>query len=222
MKIRAGFLQFEPVFRDIERNVDTISRMLFDESFDLIVLPELCSTGYLFLSKEEVEPLAEGAEGILGTALTKIAKRKNAVIVAGFAEKAADGKVYNSAMTVTADGVISVYRKAHLFYRETLSFDRGDTPFEAFDTGLGYRLGGDDLFRLDVPRVDAESGPHGSERGRTSRQPGPSLLPGCDDVTIARESRVLDHSQPYRRGGTKWGCALVHGEESGYEPAGYP
>jgi len=44
----AAALQTEPVFGDVARNLDTLEEQLADVKADLIVLPELCSTGYSF------------------------------------------------------------------------------------------------------------------------------------------------------------------------------
>ncbi|MCK5879895.1 MAG: acyltransferase, partial [Holophagae bacterium] len=85
MKVKAGFLQFQPVFGNIGQNVRTITAMLRDRDFDLMVLPELCTTGYQFISRDEVLSLSEPADGELGQALLELAKEKSSVIVAGFA-----------------------------------------------------------------------------------------------------------------------------------------
>ena len=66
--------------------------------FDLVVLLELCTSGYQFISREEVQKLSETVPDEPGTQrLLRISHRKNAYIAAGIAEKAGD-KYYNSAL----------------------------------------------------------------------------------------------------------------------------
>ena len=140
MKLKAGFLQFQPVFGEIRQNVRAIEALLREREFDLMVLPELCTTGYQFLSREEALSLSEPANGELGQTLLALAREKQGVVVAGFAERHGD-ELFNSAMTVGPSGLLSVYRKAHLFFKEKEFFSPGNRPFVPVDTGLGYRLG---------------------------------------------------------------------------------
>jgi len=81
--MRVGFVQFNPVFGEkklnIKRSVTLIGRM----NADLLVLPELCNTGYLFISKDEVEDLAEEIpNGPTIRAWQNIAESKEVYLVA--------------------------------------------------------------------------------------------------------------------------------------------
>ena len=71
---------------------------------DLIVLPELCMSGYQFTSKEEVTVLAEEApHGPTTQRLIALARERSMVIVAGLPER--DGAyLYNSAVIVGPSG----------------------------------------------------------------------------------------------------------------------
>jgi predicted amidohydrolase len=51
--MRAGFYQYDVKNGDIEHNLRIIEESLADQNFELLVLPELCTSGYLFASKEE-------------------------------------------------------------------------------------------------------------------------------------------------------------------------
>lgn len=138
--MKVGFLQFNPKFGEVEYNVEKVLEMLSETSFDLIVLPELFNTGYLFTSRSEVSDLAEEVpEGYTCKKLIDFAIEKNVFIVAGLAEKCS-GKLYNSAVIIGSNGLIGVYRKAHLFNREKLFFDVGDSEFNVYDIGLA-RIG---------------------------------------------------------------------------------
>jgi len=62
---KVGFVQNNPIFGETERNVRRALELASTVEADLLVLPELFNTGYLFTTKEEVERLAEPLDGIL-------------------------------------------------------------------------------------------------------------------------------------------------------------
>ncbi len=131
MKIQVA--QFCPRLLDKTYNIEKINNIISDSDADIIVLPELATTGYFFTSREEVEKYAETTEEGTYTKWQQIAKEKDIIIVAGFAEKAGD-KLFNSAAVIFPDEEYSsVYRKTHLFYKERFCFDKGDTGFEVID-----------------------------------------------------------------------------------------
>jgi predicted amidohydrolase len=129
--MKAGYIQTSPVFGDKQGNFQQVSSLIHNISVDLLVLPELFATGYAFVSKDEVEALAE--EGGRETAgfLKQLSHQTGAVIVAGFIEKD-KRNFYNSAMMVRDDHVIGIYRKIHLFNEEKRWFTPGDKPFEVY------------------------------------------------------------------------------------------
>lgn len=126
--INISVVQFTPVFGKRQDNLGAIVKMLGDLETDIIVLPELCTTGYSFLSREEAVKAAEGRDGETIATFKKLAEKLGAVIVAGFVEKEGD-KVYNAALAALPDGQVKIYRKTHLFYKETVCFDQGDSGF---------------------------------------------------------------------------------------------
>ena len=87
---------------------------------DVIVLPELVTSGYVFESAEEAAAVAIAPDHALFEQWA--AEAAGAVVVGGFAERGDDGLVYNSAAVVDQSGVIGVYRKVHLWDREKLWF----------------------------------------------------------------------------------------------------
>ena len=133
--MRIGVYQSQPVFGDVESNIEQVLHDLPKGSADLWVLPELFNTGYQFVSKEEVEDLAEEIPGgKTCRAMMDLATRLGAVLVFGMAERAPRG-CYNSAAVVGPQGFVGVYRKIHLFSEETELFHPGDTDFRVFDVG---------------------------------------------------------------------------------------
>lgn len=71
------------------------------ENARLVVLPELCDTGYVFRDAAEARALASPADGnpTLGR-WQALAAQFSVVIAGGFCEVAGDGILYNSAAAV--------------------------------------------------------------------------------------------------------------------------
>jgi len=139
--MRVGFLQFQPVLCDVEENIDRISKMIEkSDSFDLLVIPELANSGYVFVDKEELEQTAEAIpNGIFVNKLEEIAKEKDGYLVSGICEKKGD-LFFNSSVLIGPEGYISTYRKIHLFDREKLFFEPGNGPFDIFEI-RGAKIG---------------------------------------------------------------------------------
>jgi len=146
--MRIGFYQFSPVFGDVEANRGKIAEVLKGAQADLLVLPELATSGYLFTGREEVEALAEPIPGPTTEFLQQIARESGMHIVIGLPERSGDA-LYNSAALVGPQGVVAHYRKAHLFYEEKLYFQPGDTDFpicKVRDAKVGLLICYDHMF----------------------------------------------------------------------------
>lgn len=127
--VRIAALQTAPVLGEVAHNVATIRRLAEECRCDLLVIPELASTGYFFLERNELLGLAEEPEnGTFCCWVREHAAHYNRVVVAGFAEREGD-RCYNSALIALPDGSRFVYRKTHLFYKEHSVFEPGDTGF---------------------------------------------------------------------------------------------
>ncbi len=140
MKRTVGFLQFAPRKGDPAWNIARIEQLAAGLRFDLLVLPELCTTGYQFHDRDHLDTLAEPVDGPFSEFLGELSIRHGGTIVGGFAEKTVEG-TFNSALTVTPDGRRYVYRKAHLFDREKDLFLPGDSSFEPIDIGWECPVG---------------------------------------------------------------------------------
>ena len=57
--MKVGFVQNNPIFGDIKNNLARALGVLADENADLFVLPELFTTGYQFINREEAWDFAE-------------------------------------------------------------------------------------------------------------------------------------------------------------------
>ena len=112
-----------------KQNLEKISKMTNNCRTDLLVLPELCTSGYLFTSKQEMESISSTSDGRIPIFFKQMAKREDTAIVAGFLEK--DGEqFYNSQICVDPSGAQTIYRKIHLFLNEKDLFSAGDSGFK--------------------------------------------------------------------------------------------
>jgi predicted amidohydrolase len=187
--MKAGFVQFDPIFGEVNKNIENVVRLTENLSADLIVLPEFFNTGYLFTSRQEAEALAEIIpDGPTTKALCDIARRKKIHLVGGLIEKAND-RLYNAAVLVSPQGYLGTYRKVHLFNEETLWFAPGNKGFEIFDIGL-CKLGIMICFDWIFPEAMRTLALKGAE---VICHPANLVLPFCQDAMITRclENRVF-------------------------------
>jgi predicted amidohydrolase len=127
-------------------------RTALDAGAKLIVLPELCTSGYVFGSKREAASAAIGADDPILVEWAEIARADGAVVVAGFCERGGSGQLYNSAVVLAAGEPVAVYRKTHLWDREKLIFTPGSEAPPVVDTHLG-RLGVLICYDLEFPEM---------------------------------------------------------------------
>jgi predicted amidohydrolase len=137
--MQVGYVQTEPRFGDIVGNRERALAQLEEAPGDLLVLPELFTTGYRFVSAEELRALAEPADGPTVAAIRAHCRERGRWVVGGFAERTEHG-VYNAAFVVGPEGLLGVYRKVHLFHEEKRWFLPGDRGFPVWDLGP-VRLG---------------------------------------------------------------------------------
>jgi predicted amidohydrolase len=137
--VRVGFYQFTPTFGEVQTNLNRITAALWTVVADVIVLPELATSGYLFLTQEEIQAVAEPVPGPTTDRLQRLAQKSGSCFVVGLAERSGDD-IYNSAVLVGATGVMGTYRKAHLFYEEKHFFRPGNLGFPLFEVA-GAKVG---------------------------------------------------------------------------------
>jgi N-carbamoylputrescine amidase len=132
-------IQMRPEMGQTQENIAhslQLIRRAHQQGAQLIVLPELCNSGYMFASRSEAFALSETIDGVTLQAWLAIAQELGITLVAGFAER--DGKqLFNSAVLVGPDGLIGCYRKLHLWGEENLFFERGNLQVPVFSTPLG-------------------------------------------------------------------------------------
>jgi len=138
--VRIGCCQIEPKVGRKQENVE--KTILFAEEAaeggaDIILLPELANTGYVFETRSEAFELSEEVpKGETVQAWESFARKQKAYLVAGISERE-EGRLYNSSVLIGPDGYIGKYRKLHLWDREKLFFEPGDLGLPIFHTPFG-------------------------------------------------------------------------------------
>ncbi|MBC8180468.1 acyltransferase [candidate division KSB1 bacterium] len=187
--MRIGLLQFNIAFGKKDRNFETVTHLIKNESADLWVFPELFNTGYLFTSQDEVENLSEDIpNGVTTEFLKKLSNENNCTIVAGLAEKDKN-HFYNSAVVVKEGKVIGFYRKIHLFDNEKKWFAPGNLPFQVWDIGTA-KIGVMICFDWIFPEATRTLALRGAD---IICHPSNLVLPFCQDAMVTRciENRVF-------------------------------
>ena len=186
--MKLGFLQFNPVFGDKNKNLAAVEKLLEGIDADLIVLPELFNTRYTFLNKAELTDLSEPATGPLYDFMLKLARKYKCAFAYGFAEKDND-LLYDSMALVSPDGLIEVYRKIHLFFEEKKFFQPGDTGFHVFEY-KNVKLGMLICFDWIYPEAMRTLAVKGAQ---IILHPANLVTPYCPDAMITRalENRVF-------------------------------
>jgi predicted amidohydrolase len=153
--VRVACCQFSPDVESPERGQviarEAIGAAIADGA-QIVVLPELCNSGYAFRSADEAEAAAVPRDGELLRGWSEEAGRGDALVIGGFCERAPDGKLYNSCALVDGDGVTAVYRKLHLWGDEPNWFSSGAEPAPVIDTRYG-RIGLAVCYDIEFPEL---------------------------------------------------------------------
>ncbi len=138
--VAVAVVQTEPVIGDVAGNLARIADAVTPAAADgarLVVLPELCITGYMFDDRSEALALAEEIPGgPSAQVLVELAQDLGVHLVAGFAERDGDA-LFNSSILTGPHGYVGRYRKVHLWDNENTIFTPGDVGLPVFDTDLG-------------------------------------------------------------------------------------
>ncbi len=187
--MRIGFLQFAPIFGNKEKNLELLVNTLKKTNPlpEVLVLPELAFTGYTFINKKEAVLLSEEIPGELSNGLLDISKKHNIAISAGFLER--NGKnIFNSALFITPQGILDIYRKVHLFYNEKDIFEPGKNLniFEYKGVKFGQLVCFDWLFPEAMRTLTLKG-------AQVILHLSNLVLPYCQDAMITRsiENRVF-------------------------------
>jgi omega-amidase len=128
MKIAA--LQMDIAWEDRQSNYDKVEKyasQAADQGADLLVLPEMFSTGF------SMNPgvTAEDPDGPTACFIRELAQKRKIGVVGGLVLKAANGRGKNCALAVDRNGEdLALYSKCHLFsfLEEEKHHEAGDGP----------------------------------------------------------------------------------------------
>lgn len=152
---RVVCVQLAPVVGALDDNCDAMLAAVaavLARGGDVIVLPELATSGYVFASKQEAASVAITPRHEVFARVAAELAGSAAVCAFGFAEMDGTGTLYNSAAVVDASGVRVVYRKTHLWDTEKLVFTAGSDAPPVLQTDVGV-LGLLICYDLEFPEM---------------------------------------------------------------------
>ncbi len=117
--MKIGYIQFAPCLGAVQNTFKKLDELIAKcEGADLLVLPELCNSGYNLKTKEMAWEVSEEIEkSIFVEYLHNKCVTNKCYIVSGFAERC-NGRIYNTSILMGPEGFIGKYRKLHLFMKE--------------------------------------------------------------------------------------------------------
>ena len=140
MKYKAAAIQYEPTQFKKENNISSLLKFCENAAkagSKLIVTPEMGTTGYCFLNREEIEPLVESIPGPTTDKFYEISKKYDCYIVIGFPEVDKETNLYyNSAVLIGPEGIIGKHRKSHSYIAEPKWSAPGQEHL-VYDTKIG-------------------------------------------------------------------------------------
>lgn len=140
-------LQFKPKRGAVVENRARLVPMIRAASqagASLIVLPEMCTSGYVFADKESVLGLCESRDGETFQVFQSLATELDITLAFGWPEVEGDsGSLYNAATVCFPQSGPLFYRKRYLYEADTTWAEPGNTPYPRWKTreGLEATLG---------------------------------------------------------------------------------
>lgn len=134
--------QFAPELLNVESNLQTATELVFDAArrgAQVIVLPELCMSGFTLNNRREAALCAQRKDGYQTIAMTQIAESFNCCVVFGYVELT-ENQLYNSAAIVGPSGLLGNARKHNLLGRDACWASESDSLAPVVVTPAG-RLG---------------------------------------------------------------------------------
>jgi len=140
--VTIGLIQTS-VSEDMDTNLkNTITKIeqAAKKGAQIVCLQELYHTRYFPQDEQaDIKKYAETIPGKSTTAFSELAKKYKIVIIVPLFEQASNGKFYNSAVVINADGkLFETYHKIHvpqdpMFYEQNY-FELGDLGYKIYDT----------------------------------------------------------------------------------------
>jgi predicted amidohydrolase len=137
--VRVVAVQYRAAKGAFDRSLSALCRLAEGHASgaDLVVLPEMAVTGYVFPNREAVWAVSEPEDGPTYKALSAVARARQCWIVGGFPERSAD-KIFNSALVINPLGErVFTYRKSLLYSEDLYWAEPGDSGYRCFETDHG-------------------------------------------------------------------------------------
>jgi beta-ureidopropionase len=204
MRLAVG--QMEPLINDVPKNLlkaKSILKRADENQVEVLVLPELCNSGYVFDSLEEAKNTAEEIPtGSFSRELRSWSKG-NKLVVAGICEQKHHG-LFNSAVAFANGKHITTYRKIHLFLNEKDWFQPGneEPPVVNFE---GARFGVMICFDWIFPEMARILMLKGAQ---VILHPANLVLPYCQDAMRIRSIENSVFTATANRIGTERGVTF--------------
>jgi predicted amidohydrolase len=141
-KLKIALIHASISWKDKEKNITKLLALNEEAAQNgsrIIVNTELATSGYAFLSRKEIAPLAESIPGQTTESFGRIAKQHGCYICVGMPERdPRTGIFYNSAALVGPKGdVVARHRKLSPAFRENLWAAKGNLPVPVVQTEFG-------------------------------------------------------------------------------------
>lgn len=110
-------VQFEPKLLDLRANLATAVRLVHEAAVKgarVIVLPELCLSGFALNDKSEAASVCQERSGFQTNSFVPICREHGCHVVLGYVELD-HGRLYNSAVTIGPMGVVANSQKHNLY-----------------------------------------------------------------------------------------------------------
>ncbi|MDT8446141.1 MAG: carbon-nitrogen hydrolase family protein [bacterium] len=229
MQTKAAIIQYQSLKGEKQANLARLGSLLeqaAEEGAQLVVMPEMCTTGYVFFSPLEIRPLAEDAEGPSFEFFAQLCRRLQLFLVYGFPQS--EGRrLFNSQNLIGPKGqLLATYQKRHLFEADRPWATPGPSPFVSCPTTLG-RIGlgicmdfnFDDLLRFHQEQETQILclSMHWVEEGQDVCTYWRWRLRRFDGITLIANAFGADRGTPFcGRSAAYWGQALM----AALEPSG--
>lgn len=133
MNLKVAILPLDVEFNNPRANLNRVATALraLAPGTDIVVLPELCTTGFMS-QPGEMRQVAEKNNGATISALQRLASQHGCAIAGSFAAKDTDAgeEIFNRAFFIEPGGDVAFYNKHHLFTpsHEAEIFTAGTQP----------------------------------------------------------------------------------------------
>ncbi|WP_018665295.1 carbon-nitrogen hydrolase family protein [Heyndrickxia acidiproducens] len=190
--VHIAIAQFTPHLGDKSYNLQKMDAMMAlaeKHQAELILFPELSLTGYSI--SKELDTFAEPATGKSIRFMQNACKNHRIHALFSFPEARAGAFHIAAALIDDKGKIIGIYRKSHLFDKETEAFQPGDV-LSIFETKLG-KLGCMICYDLEFPEAARELRLKGAD---LILVPLANMSPYENNQSIYAQSRAMENQVP--------------------------